>query len=320
MLTRRRTESTTGTVVARLPVVSLIVPLFHERDIAARLVRRLERLDYPREFLDIVLVVEAEDDSTRRALAGAQLPGWMRVLTAPPGSLKTKPRAMNVALDFCRGSIIGIYDAEDAPAPDQIARVVQRFHERDERVACLQGVLDFYNPRTNWLSRCFTMEYAAWFRVVLPGLERLGLAFPLGGTTLFFRREALEALGGWDAHNVTEDADLGIRLARHGYRAEFLDSVTEEEANCRAMPWIRQRSRWLKGYMMTWAVHSRRPLRLWRELGTWKFLGFQVMFLGTISQYLLAPVLWSLWLWPLGYGGALSALPAGAMDALLRCS
>jgi cellulose synthase/poly-beta-1,6-N-acetylglucosamine synthase-like glycosyltransferase len=140
------------------------------------------------------------------------------------------------------------------------------------------------------------MEYASWFRVVLPGLARLGLPVPLGGTTLFFRRAALEAVGGWDAHNVTEDADLGMRLHRHGYRTELIATVTREEANCHTLPWIRQRSRWIKGYMMTWRVHMRDPAQLWRDLGPAGFIGFQVIFLGSILHALLAPVLISFWL------------------------
>lgn len=283
-------------LIARLPMVSVIVALYRESDIAPRLVRRLGRLEYPRELLDIVLVVEADDHNTRDALAGADLPPWMRIVVVPDGQIKTKPRALNFAMDHCRGSIIGVYDAEDAPEPDQITRVVRRFYQRGPEVACLQGVLDFYNPTTNWLSRCFTIEYASWFRIILPGLQRLGLPIPLGGTTLFFRRAALEELGGWDAHNVTEDADLGMRLYRHGYRTELIQTVTGEEANCRTLPWIKQRSRWLKGYMMTWATHMRDPALLWRQLGPWKFAGFQVLLLCTLSQFLLVPVLWSFWL------------------------
>lgn len=296
-------------VIAQMPVVSIIVALYHEADIAGRLVVWLSRMDYPRDLLDIVLVVEAGDDGTRAVLAEAGLPPWMRVVVSPAGRLRTKPRALNVALDHCRGSIIGVYDAEDAPAADQIRKVVERFHRRGPQVACLQGVLDFYNPRSNWLSRCFTIEYATWFRLILPGLERLGLAVPLGGTTLFFRRSALEELGGWDAHNVTEDADLGIRLARHAYRTELIDTVTEEEANCRPLPWVRQRSRWLKGYMLTWAVHMRDPRLLWRQLGPRRFAGFQVLFLCTLSQFLLAPLLWSFWLLSFGLPHPANALP-----------
>jgi cellulose synthase/poly-beta-1,6-N-acetylglucosamine synthase-like glycosyltransferase len=189
----------------------------------------------------------------------------------PLGTLQTKPRALNYALSFAKGSIIGVYDAEDAPAPDQLHVVVNRFAQRGPEVVCLQGQLDFYNSHSNWLAHCFTVEYATWFRIMLPSLERLGLAIPLGGTTLFFRRDILESLGGWDAHNVTEDADLGIRLARHGYRTEIIDTVTQEEANARAWPWVKQRSHWLKGYAITYGVHMRSPLKLWRDLGAWRF-------------------------------------------------
>lgn len=306
-----------GPVIQKLPTVSILVPLFREREIARRLVRRLEALDYPRELLDICLVVEEDDTLTRVTLAESGLPRWMRQITVPRGAVQTKPRALNFALDFCRGSIIGVYDAEDAPAADQIHRVVRRFHERGREVACLQGILDFYNSRTNWLSRCFTVEYATWFRVVLPGLEQLGFVIPLGGTTLFFRREALEDLGGWDAYNVTEDADLGVRLARAGYRTELLDTVTEEEANCRPWPWVKQRSRWLKGYAMTYGVHMRDPGQLWRDLGAWRFLGVQIIFFCSLSQVALAPFLWSFWALPLGLPHPLAALmPAGMMQGL----
>ncbi len=292
------------------PVVSIIVALYREGDIAARLVRRLARLDYPEELLDVILAVEADDQVTLDALTAAELPPWMRVIVVPEGEVKTKPRALNHALDYARGSVIGVYDAEDAPDPDQLRQVAAHFQRSPPEVACLQGVLDYYNPRTNWLSRCFTIEYAGWFRLVLPGIARLGLVVPLGGTTLFFRRNVLESLGGWDAHNVTEDADLGIRLARHGYRTELIATVTEEEANCRALPWIKQRSRWIKGYMMTWAVHMRQPRLLWRQLGPRAFIGFQVMFLGSIAQFLLAPLLLSFTLVAFGLSHPLlDALP-----------
>lgn len=304
--------------LATPPLVSLLVPLYREAAIATRLVRRLERLDYPRDRLDVILVAEDDDMVTQTALVRADLPVWMRVAVAPAGTIRTKPRALNYALDLCRGSIVGVYDAEDAPAPDQLRRVVARFANSPPEVACLQGVLDYYNPRRNWLSRCFTIEYAGWFRILLPGIARLGIPVPLGGTTLFFRRPALEALGGWDAHNVTEDADLGIRLARRGLRTELIDSVTLEEATSRPIAWIKQRSRWVKGYMMTWAVHMRRPGQLWRELGPLGFVGFQILFLGSLSQFLLAPVLWSFWLVAMGMQHpAADIVPAGMAFAAL---
>ncbi len=294
--------------IARGPIVSIIVALYKESDIAGRLVRRLSRLDYPHDLLDVLLAVEEDDHITRNTLGQTELPAWMRIVIVPRGQLKTKPRALNFALTLCRGSIVGVYDAEDAPEPDQISKVVRRFHERGPEVACLQGVLDFYNPTDNWLARCFTLEYGGWFRVILPGLARMGMPVPLGGTTLFLRRPALVEVGGWDAHNVTEDADLGLRLARHGFRTELIETTTYEEANCRTLPWIKQRSRWIKGYMMTYAVHMRRPNQTRRDLGWRGFLGFQILFLGSLSQALLLPVLWSAW--AIAFG-----LPHPAADA-----
>lgn len=281
----------------RLPRVSVLVPLLKEKEIAGQLIARLSGLTYPKSLLNVVLVLEEGDDMTRETIARTELPEWMSVIEVPgAGSLTTKPRALNYALDFCRGSIIGVWDAEDWPEADQIERVVTRFNEAPKNVVCLQGILDYYNSRTNWLSRCFTIEYATWWRVILPGIAKLGLVLPLGGTTLFFRRDALETLGGWDAHNVTEDADLGVRLARHGYVTELLPTVTHEEATSRAWPWVRQRSRWLKGFMITYFVHMRNPVQLLRDLGLKRFIGLQTIFLATFSQFAAAPLLWSFWL------------------------
>lgn len=294
---------------APLPVISVMVPLFAEADIADKLVGRLSRLDYPRELMDILLVVEETDKVTCQALEDARLPRWMRIVKVPDGPIRTKPRALNYALNFCRGTIIGIWDAEDRPEPDQLHKVARGFHFAAPDVACLQGVLDYYNPRTNWLARAFTIEYASWFRATLAGAAALDLVVPLGGTTLFFRRDLLEKVGAWDAWNVTEDADLGVRLTRRGYRTEMLDTVTHEEANCRLVPWIKQRSRWLKGFAMTWGVHMRNPAALHRDLGARRFWALQVQLFASVSQYLLAPVLWSFWLLSLG-------LPHPARDLL----
>lgn len=306
----RRRAAPAMALPAKLPAVSMMVPLFREDDIVPRLIERLGRLDYPKELLDILLVVEEDDAATRAALARHRLPRWMRVIAVPDGPLRTKPRALNFALDFCRGSIVGVWDAEDKPDPGQITEAVRRFHAAAPDVACLQGILDFYNARHNWLTRAFTVDYAVWFRAILPGLAELGLVVPLGGTTLFFRRDILEKLGGWDAHNVTEDADLGLRLARHGYRTELIRTVTEEEPNSRVIAWLRQRSRWQKGFAITWASHMRSPRRLWRDLGPKRFCGVQVLFLGGLTEAVLTPVLMSYWLAAFGLPHPLAgALP-----------
>ena len=303
---RRRTAAENGTPrladYKKLPRVSILVPLRREEAVAERLLEALKAMDYPAALLDIKLVLEADDEITRAAIDRTALPPTIEVVTVPADMLQTKPRAMNYALPFCRGDIVGVYDAEDRPDPGQILAVVRHLQSAPPEVACVQGYLDFYNASDSLLSRCFTLEYAIWFRVVLLGVERLGLPIPLGGTSVFFRRGMLESMGAWDAHNVTEDADLGMRLARFGYRCEMIDSTTWEEANCRAWPWIKQRSRWLKGYALTWATHMRRPRELWRDLGPRGFLGFQVLFLGAITSYLSLPLFWASWMAWLGFG------------------
>lgn len=278
-----------------LPCISLLVPLLREPEVLPVLFEALEALDWPRERLDMILILEDGDAATRAEIDRLGLPPWARVLVAPPGEPRTKPRALNIGLDFARGEIVGIYDAEDRPEPDQLRRVAAIFRDSPPEVACVQCRLSYFNPRENWLTRCFTLEYAMWFDVLIAGFRDLRLPIPLGGTSVFFRRPVLDAVGGWDAHNVTEDADLGMRLARAGFRTEVSASTTHEEANSRIGPWVRQRSRWLKGYMTTWLVHMRRPLLLWRELGGVGFFGFQALFLGAAVAYLGLPLFWGLW-------------------------
>lgn len=301
----------------RRPLVSLLVPLYRETAVLTPLLGAMARIDYPAELLDIVLVIEEDDEPMANALAARSLPPHVRVLPVPADRLRTKPRAMNYALDFASGEIVGVYDAEDVPDPAQVADVVRRFAESPGEVACVQARLGHYNVRQNWLARCFAIEYATWFEVLLPGVQRLGLPVPLGGTSVFFRRTALEAAGAWDAHNVTEDADLGMRLARMGYRTEVIGSTTLEEANCRPMAWVRQRSRWLKGYLVTWITHMRTPRRLWRELGPRGFLGLNVLLLGGATAYLALPLLWIGWAWSLVAGSPpwVAALPGPLLDA-----
>lgn len=274
------------------PRIDILVPLFREAQVLGRLIAGLERLDYPRDRLCVRLLLEENDTETAAALARIKLPHWIRPLMVPRGEPRTKPRAMNVALDFCEGEIVGILDAEDRPDPRQLLHIAGHFSRADTSVAAVQCQLAYFNARENWITRCFQIEYAIWFDVLMRGWQKLGLPLPLGGTSVYFRRATLEQLGGWDAHNVTEDADLGMRIARAGLRTDVIGSTTDEEANCRWRPWIRQRSRWLKGYMMTWLCHMARPGRLFRDLGPTGFLGFQVLFLGSVVSYLAIPLFW----------------------------
>ncbi|HYK88281.1 MAG TPA: glycosyltransferase family 2 protein [Acidobacteriota bacterium] len=257
------------------PCYTILVPLYREPEVAAKIVRYLDLLDYPRDRLEVLLLLESDDSLTRTALTSIPLPCYFRFIDVPDTAPRTKPKACNWGLREAKGEFIVVYDAEDRPDPDQLKKAVIAFHKVPERIICLQAKLSYYNPAQNRLTRWFTIEYAAWFDLYLPGLYRLALPIPLGGTSNHFRRHVLDEIGGWDPYNVAEDCDLGIRLHRMGKRTAMLDTTTWEEANSRLTNWIRQRSRWIKGYIQTHLVHTRLPVRTLRELkllGTLSFL------------------------------------------------
>jgi cellulose synthase/poly-beta-1,6-N-acetylglucosamine synthase-like glycosyltransferase len=210
-----------------------------------------------------------------------------------------------------------IYDAEDHPEPDQLRKAVLAFERADARVACVQSRLNFYNPRQNLLTRWFAAEYSAWFDMQLPGLAALRTVIPLGGTSNHFVTRVLHEVHGWDAYNVTEDCDLGVRLCRAGYTARMLETTTWEEA-CGSFPfWIRQRTRWQKGYIQTWLVHMRRPLVLCRELGWRNFLHFQLLIGGVVFSSLINPLFWGMALvWFVFRPAGLDALFPGPVFAI----
>ncbi len=243
---------------AALPAYTVIAPLYREAEVAAQLLAALDAVDYPRDRLQVLIVVEADDGETRQALAGLSLPRHVEVLVAPPGRPRTKPRACNIALERATGEIVTIYDAEDRPHPLQLREAAARLAAGSARLACLQAPLRL-EPDRRFLPRQFAIEYAIQFETILPLLARLGLPFPLGGTSNHFRISALQAVGGWDAWNVTEDADLGFRLAAEGYDLGVLELPTVEVAPDRLADWLPQRARWVKGYMQTFGVQTRRP-------------------------------------------------------------
>jgi len=277
-----------------LPLYTILVPLHREANIVPALIAALAALDYPPDRLQIVLALEADDRDTIAAVEGAILPPHFDCVFVPSGEPRTKPRACNYALQFARGEFVVIYDAEDRPEPDQLRKAAAAFRAAPETVACFQARLNFYNADKNLLTRLFADDYALWFDYLLPGLERIGIPMPLGGTSNHFRRAGLIAIHGWDPYNVTEDADIGIRLARMGYWVRTLDSTTFEEAPEKPRDWLGQRQRWLKGYMQTWLVHMRHPRRLLRHAGLLGFLGFQCFIGGTFAAALLNPLLWLL--------------------------
>lgn len=283
------------------PLYSVLVALRGEEEVVRELVGALTALRWPRSRLEVFLVCEADDPGTiaavRAAIAGE--PGF-EIVIVPVSHPRTKPKALNFALPLASGEFVVLYDAEDRPDPGQLEAAWRAFSAGDDRLACLQAELTIANGRESRLSGLFALEYAALFRGFLPWLARRNLPLPLGGTSNHFRRRHLLAVGGWDSHNVTEDADLGMRLSRHGYRVGTLASETLEDAPTRWRVWHAQRTRWMKGWLQTYLVHMRDPAALGRDLGLRGFAAFQILFIGMIVSAIAHPLFLVLLGWAIG--------------------
>ncbi len=273
-----------------LPVYSILVPIYKEERVIETLLRSLRELDYPPDKLDIILLFEENDPGTLAAAKAAAPGANVRFMIVPAGNPQTKPKACNVGLLFAHGEFLVIYDAEDRPEPDQLKKSLLAFRQGPKELACVQAALNYYNWNENFLTRMFTLEYSFWFDYLLPGLDKLRLPIPLGGTSNHFRTKVLRELGGWDPFNVTEDADLGVRAAMNGYRVGIVNSTTYEEANNHLGNWLRQRSRWIKGYMQTALVYSRNPVALVKRAGWRHTGGFALLIAGTPIIFLVQPI------------------------------
>jgi glycosyltransferase XagB len=277
-----------------LPVVTVLIPAYKEPEVIARLLLDIGALDYPTHLLDVKLLIEQDDSATLEAIHAARPPRHFSVVLIPDGGPRTKPKALNYGVCLAQGDLVAVYDAEDRPEPLQLRRAVAAFRRSAPDVVCLQARLAYYNSGHNLITKWFEAEYLAWFKFFLPGLAERHVPVPLGGTSNVMRRRELQEVAGWDPYNVTEDADLGIRFHRAGYRTGVLQSTTLEEANSDFVNWAKQRSRWQKGYLQTWLVHMRHPVQLWRELGPSGFFNFNMFVGGTPLLALMNPVFWAL--------------------------
>jgi cellulose synthase/poly-beta-1,6-N-acetylglucosamine synthase-like glycosyltransferase len=276
------------------PVYSVLVPMYKEPETLRQMVASLEAMDYPAGRKDVQILLEADDELTLSAARALTMPPGFRVTEIPPSFPRTKPKACNIGLHLAKGRYLVIYDAEDMPEKDQLKKAVLAFEASPGNVACVQSRLNYYNPRQNVLTRWFTAEYSAWFDLQLPGLAAMGAVIPLGGTSNHFKTDVLRGLFGWDAYNVTEDCDLGVRLGRAGFATRMLETTTWEEA-CSVVPfWIKQRTRWQKGYIQTWFVHMREPWKLAKELGFVNFLHYQLLVGGGPFSVLINPLFWAM--------------------------
>jgi cellulose synthase/poly-beta-1,6-N-acetylglucosamine synthase-like glycosyltransferase len=285
-----------------LPSYTVLIPAYREPEVINHLVANIGRLEYPQEKLEVLVLVEADDDETINAISAEPVGGNFELVFVPPAEPRTKPKALNFGLTLARGDLVAVFDVEDEPDSLQLRRAAVAMGRMGPEVGCVQAKLSYNNPDQNLITKWFTIEYAMWFIFFLPGLASLNAPIPLGGTSNHFRRSVLRKLGGWDPFNVTEDADLGIRMYREGYRVRVLESTTLEEANSDFVNWVKQRSRWYKGYLQTLLVHLRDPRELVHEMG-WKGLAHFAIFVGgTPVLAVLNPVFWVLTLlWFVGH-------------------
>jgi glycosyltransferase XagB len=275
-----------------LPVYTILIAAYKEKEVIGNLIRSIKKLDYPEDKLDIILLMEENDDETLAAAKAEKPPANWRFLVLPDSLPRTKPKALNYGLNFAKGEFLTIFDAEDIPEPDQLKKAVAAFRTHPDNYICFQAALNYFNKNENFLTKMFTLEYSSWFDCLLPGLFRAGLPIPLGGTSNHFDVQKLRKIGAWDPFNVTEDADLGIRASVEGYKVGVIDSTTYEEANSRLSNWIRQRSRWVKGYMLTFLVYNRNPFHSLKALGLKRWAGYTLLIGGTPANFLLSPIMW----------------------------
>ena len=276
-----------------LPTYSILCPLYKEASVLPQFVENIKKLKYPIEKLEVLLLLEENDEETIDLAKNLNLPSFFKIVIVPDSLPKTKPKACNYGLNLAKGKYVVIYDAEDQPDIWQLKKAYLAFKKLPEQTACLQAKLNYYNPHHNLLTRLFTAEYSLWFDIVLPGFQSINTAIPLGGTSNHFKLTILKKLKGWDPFNVTEDADLGIRLFKFGYKTAIIDSTTLEEANSKIRNWLRQRSRWIKGYFQTYLVHMRNPVSFVREHKGHAFI-FQLVIVARTTFMLINPILWAM--------------------------
>lgn len=289
------------------PIYTILLPIYREARVAHLLIQSISKLIYPKCKLDVKIIVEDDDILTLKSLKAIDLPSYMHIIKVPYSAPRTKPKALNYAMQYARGKYIVIYDAEDRPEADQLIKAVEKFSKLPSQYSCLQAKLNYYNHDENLLTKLFSIEYSLLFDFLLKGLEAWGLPMPLGGTSNHFRSQVLRDVGAWDSYNVTEDADLGIRLYLRGYKTAVLDSYTLEESPITLGSWIKQRSRWVKGFIQTFIVYLQHQSECDIQLGfaekaaIWSLVG-----LGTYA-FLIFP-----WLIITA-----SYLSAGFLDSLL---
>ncbi len=248
---------------------SLIVPARHEQAVLEVTLGRLIQSDHP--AFEVVVVVGDDDPATRDVAErmAADHPQLVKVVV-DASCPKSKPKALNAALPHCRGTITGVFDAEDDVHPALLQRVDQCFQGSDADI--VQAGVQLMNFRSRWFTVHNVLEYYFWFRSRLH-LHARQRFIPLGGNTVFIRTQVLRAVDGWDPECLAEDCELGVRLSALGARTVVFyepELVTREECPPTLRAFVRQRTRWNQGYLQTFSrgYWRRLPLRQ-RGLGVY---------------------------------------------------
>lgn len=233
------------------PIYSVLIPIYKEISKIKQILKFIKMLDYPKDKLDVCILIEEDDLPIHQFFSQEILPSYIRVISVPIFQPRTKPKALNYATNFIKGEYVVVYDAEDIPDMDQLKKALHLFQQLPSQYICIQSRLNFYNYSENIITECFSVEYSILFDFYLFGLDFLNLPILLGGTSNHFKVKELKKIGFWDSYNVTEDAELSIRIYSNNYKIKMLDSLTLEESPIEMIAFIKQRSRWIKGFLQT---------------------------------------------------------------------
>ncbi len=275
---------------------TVLLPARHEEEVIQMTIERVVRANYPLSLLEVLVICSIDDNGTiakaQQKVAQLRRKGVTNVnVAAFKNKPINKPHGLNVGLRHTHNEVVTIFDAEDDIHPD-IFNVVNTVL-LNEPVAVVQGGVQLMNYQSKWYSVLNVLEYFFWFKSRLHYHARLGMT-PLGGNTVFFTREVLERVSGWDEQDLTEDADIGIRISLLGERMRVIYDdryVTREETPPTLSQFIKQRTRWSQGFLQTLLKGEWRRLpRLGQRLLAVYTLGFPAI-QAVLGFYILASLI-----------------------------
>ncbi len=236
------------------PLVTILVPLKQENEVIHQTFSAISNLNYPSSSIQGIIIVESTDTLTKKSIETSIIPDGFEVMEIPTLPPFTKGRAIQRALLVAKGKYITIYDAESRPEPNQVIKAVEIL-EKEKGKTCLQSIIRIENAKENEITSFFASEFWDWYDKRMVNLHKRGIPFGLGGNSFFLATETLKEVGGWDPFNVTEDAELTVRLIKNNVDIKLMNSITHEACPSTMKNWIKQRTRWSKGLLTTSIIH-----------------------------------------------------------------